>query len=282
MKKKHYTIFMFLSFLIGFSQVESEQKQQTRSPFLFNPQNLDQNSKDLSAIYKVMADYYKGVEKANTTLLDKVFHTDWFMRDTETQHIGSLHIESKQKFIQRVADHGPYHGYAKDRKFASIGLANDNIAFVRVNKTGATSFFLYKLDGEWILMDKLWATIDLDNTQRNGYEYSNVHELLHSYFEAVQNSNQKMLNQLLHSAWDKKILNHQNNYSIIDKKTWLKNLKTNPYPSDPIKLVSTDLYNGKLAIVRVDFTEESTTTFFICFKMNGQWTIAGERTTIGS
>ncbi|WP_420321610.1 nuclear transport factor 2 family protein [Flagellimonas sp.] len=249
--------------------------------YIFNQENLEGHAQDLSAIYDQMGKYYEGVERANISLLDEVFHKNWFMRDTDTPKEATLNVENKQKFIDRVRNHGPYLNYAKHRKFANTGLANGNLAFVRINKKSATSFFLFKLDGKWILMDKLWATMESQSADQNrSLDFFSVDRLVTEYFEAVKNSDSKTLEAILHSNWDKKTINADNHFKITDKNQFLQNLPVDKGNIPHTKLMSMDLYHGKLAIVRVDFTDESSTSFFVCFKLNGQWTIAGERSSI--
>ncbi len=268
-------------FIYGFAQNQTHKATNIQSPFIFDNNNLEQNAKDLSAIYSQMGKYYEGVEKANTALLEEVFHENWFMRDTETPLEATLNVENKQKFIRRVSNHGPYPGYAKDRKFTTIGLANDNIAFVRINKKSSTSFFLYKVDNEWIIIDKLWTPIPSANSSESqSSAYSQVEELLHGYFKALNHSNQESLNQILHKQWDRKIIDAKNKITIINKNTFLQNLKINQNLTSYDQLRAIDVYHGKLAIVRIDFTKNLTTSFLFLFKVDGKWKIAGERTTI--
>ena len=179
-----YTLLFLVSFS-GFSQNPNQQGNTDQSPYIFNSDNLIQHSKNLSEIYTQMAKYYEGVEKANLDLLDKVFHKNWFMRDTDTPEEATLNVENKQKFIRRVRDHGPYPGYAKYRAFTTVGVAYDNLAFVRINKKSSTSFFLFKLNGEWMLMDKLWATMEPSGSgQSSSSNFSAVDELMTNYFGA--------------------------------------------------------------------------------------------------
>ncbi|MGX1928799.1 nuclear transport factor 2 family protein [Flagellimonas sp. 2504JD4-2] len=275
-----YALFFLVS-CSGLSQSPNKQEDTDHPPYIFNSDNLKQHSKNLSEIYNQMAKYYEGVEKANLDLLDEVFHKNWFMRDTDTPEEATLNIENKQKFIKRVRDHGPYPGYAKHRAFTTIGFANDNLAFVRINKKSSTSFFLYKLNGEWMLMDKLWATMEPSSSgQRGSSNFSEVDELMTNYFKAVSREDQEALDKMLHPNWDKKVITIENKIEIIRKSDFLENIGTASKNADHTKLLSTDLYHQKLAIVRVDFPEDFTTSFLICFKINGQWTIAGERTTI--
>ncbi|MGW9685316.1 nuclear transport factor 2 family protein [Flagellimonas sp. 2504JD1-5] len=277
--KKEVLLFLFvLVTSFGFSQGENQTMQ---SAYIFDEAKLNQHSENLSAIYSVMSKYYKGVEYAKLNLLQEVFHSNWFMRDTDTPDEITLNVENKQKFIKRVHDHGPYPGYAKFREFASVGFANDNIAFVRINKKSTTSFFLYKLNGEWMLMDKLWATMEKSNSNQNrASDYVSVNQLVTQYFEAISNLDRDALNKLLHQNWDKKIIDNGNNMDIIQKNDLLKNLDPPLQDINHTQLLSTDLYHGKLAIVRVDSPDKFTTSFFICFKINGKWIIAGERTSI--
>ncbi|MEM9649680.1 MAG: nuclear transport factor 2 family protein [Bacteroidota bacterium] len=255
------------------------------SNFIFHPANVVQNTEDYAEIYSVMGKYYQGVEMAQPNLLDEVFHETWFMRDTDTPNTATLNIENKSTFIQRVQDHGPYPGYASDRVFATVGLANGNLAFVRVNKApsrSATSFILFKLNGQWILMDKVWANVrNTSQTEHRSLAYAETDSLLHSYFEALATSDVGKVSELLHDGWDKKHIVQHGQFETLSKTEFLKTIPNRQHQIDFNQLFSIELYHDNLAVGRVDFPSTKTTSFLTLFKINGGWKIASERSSSG-
>lgn len=281
------TIKMVLSllhfgFLIGHGQKSVTSKNEKQISYIFSEEHLDLHFKDLHAIHSKMADYYEGVERSNITLLDRVFSEDWCMRDTDTPNEATLNVESKQKFIERVAEHGPYPGYAENRKFTTVGLTDENLAFVRVNKKSSTSFFLYKIGGKWMITDKIWAHIRASSKEINrASDYAEIENILYRYFKALQSGSRNLLDEILDKDWDFKYLDSDNSLQIIGKNTFLTNLPSGDNYIDYNQLLSIDLYHGKLAIARVDDTTKKVTSFLIFFKVDGKWTLVAERASSG-
>lgn len=253
--------------------------------FIFHPDNIVQSTEDYTEIYSVMGKYYQGVEMAQLHLLDEVFHKTWVMRDTNTPNQALLNIEDKPTFIKRVQNHGPYPGYASERVFSTVGLANGNLAFVRINKApsrSATSFVLFKLNGKWILMDKVWADVrDTSQTVRRSLAYAATDSLLHSYFEALSTSDMGKVSELLHEGWDKKHLGQEGQLKTLSKAEFLKALAHYKEQVDFNQLFSIELYHDNLAVARVDFPSTRTTSFLTLFKIDGVWKIASERSSSG-
>ena len=273
--------------LVLFVPLHAQDKvPETLNPkFIFHPDNVVQNTADYAEIYSVMGKYYQGVEMAQPDLLDEVFHKTWFMRDTDTPNTATLNIENKPKFIKRVQDHGPYPGYASDRVFATVGLANGNLAFVRVNKApsrSATSFVLFKLNGKWTLMDKVWADVrEGSQTVHRSLAYTATESLLHSYFEALSTYNVEKVSGMLHAGWDKKYLNPKGQLKTISKTEFLKTIPGQQHQIDFNQLFAIELYHDNLAVARVDFPSTNSTSFFTLFKINGVWKITSERSSSG-
>lgn len=273
---------LLFGLVIGHAQESVTLKNKKQTSYIFSKEHLQRHFTNLDAIHSRMADYYEGVERANTSLLDMVFSEDWFMRDTDTPNMATLNVESKQMFIDRVGEHGPYPGYAENREFATIGFAGENFAFVRVNKKGSTSFFLYKIGGKWMIVDKIWAPIVVPSMETNrSSDYAEIETLLYRYFKAVQRGSRDLLKEILHKDWDLKYVDADNNLQILDKNTFLDNLPGSNNYLDYNQLLSIDLYHGKLAIARVDDTDKKVTSFLVFFKVDGKWTLAAERASNG-
>ncbi|MEX0315738.1 MAG: nuclear transport factor 2 family protein, partial [Allomuricauda sp.] len=181
-------------------------------------------------------------------------------------------------------DHGPYPGYASQRVFANTGIANNTLAFVRINKApsrSSTCFFLYKLSGDWIIMDKLWIPVRKSvQTTPQSAEYANIETLLNDYFKALANADIDILNALLHKEWDLKYLDSSGKLNVTSKKQYIAQIQGKHEHIDFSQLWSIDLYHDKLAVVLIDIPLNNTTSFLVIFKINGQWKIAGERKTV--
>lgn len=253
-----------------------------QSSFVFDKENLQRNSEDISAIYHIMGNYYEGVEKANSALLDKVFHESWFMRDTDVPEEGYLNVEDKSTFISRVRNHGPYEGYASHRVFANTGMVYKNLAFVRINKDSSrnsTCFFLFKINGDWNILDKIWVNPralykEAMPSQNN---YALIESLVQDYYEGCAFSNRPLLNELLHEQWDLKYLDNSGKLLIKTKNDLLLNLSSEHNYQDYSQLLSIDIYHDKLSIVRIDQPDKLMTSFLIIFKIKGKWYIVNER-----
>lgn len=255
-----------------------------KSPYIFTPEVHQQKAADIAAIYTTMAKYYEGVEKAETDLLDMVFHQEWLMKDTDNPEENVLNVEDKATFIKRVKNHGPYQGYAKERIFANVGIAYDNLAFIRVNKDlsrSSTCFFLFKIGGEWTIMDKFWrnrgkevAPIPLVKDS-----YRTIEQLINDYYHALANTDEKRLRTLLHDAWDLKYVQRDGSLHVETKETFLQQLTARSKTDhlDYSQLLAIDLYHDGLAVVRIDQPSKSETTYLTIFKVGTNWNIVNER-----
>jgi len=269
------TILLHL-FLITFSG----HSQDEAPKYIFDQRNLDQHAKDLSEIYASMAKYYEAVEIGNMEYLETVFHTDWTMRDTDTPDEATLNVEDKDRFYERVRNR-PLPGYAEGREFTTTSLANGHLAFMRINKKSSkssTSFMFFKINGEWIIMDKVW--VHTEEIAHTSEAYQAVEQLLDRYHRASYAADQNTLKELLHKQWDRKWLDAQGSYQRISKDDFINSLEKEA-SERPNKLRSIDMYYNKLAITRIDMPAKSSTSFIFLFKVNGQWVIAFERLSVG-
>ncbi|MEO1048997.1 MAG: nuclear transport factor 2 family protein [Bacteroidota bacterium] len=277
------TCCLFLSAVcIGYSQGHQADENNAKSPFIFDQHNLDQNIKDLSAIYAYMGKYYRAVEKAEVNLLDEVFHSGWFMRDTDTPKEATLNVENKATFIKRVKDHGPYPGYASERVFADVGMANDDLAFVRVNRAAtrsSTCFFLFKMANGWTIMDKLWVPVREAATTHASKAHSTIEEMLNGYFQALAQSDAKAISQMLHEDWNVKSIGSGGTFKTSSKTEFLESVQKQKQPIDHSQLLSINIYHEKLAVVRIDIPSKSATSYLILFKIGNEWKIVSERKT---
>ena len=254
------------------------------SSFIFLPESLTKNTEDLSAIYAAMAKYYEGVEKARPDLLDNVFHAQWLMRDTDSPNREHLNVEDKPAFIKRVSNHGPYPGYAQYRSIVNVGRAYDNLAFVRVNKDpsrSATSFFLFKVDGEWKITDKVWLNPRDEHVQAPLQQsaFTEVRKLIENYYKGLARADDVLISRLLHNDWELKYMKNDGSLTIENKEAYVEGLKTKPAEEyiDHSQLLSIELYHDGLAIVRVDQPAASIISYLTVFKVNGVWLIVSER-----
>lgn len=97
-----FQVLTLVFFLTAFSTRGLLKAQKMPAQFIFQPENHKKYAKDQSAIYQVMSKYYEAVERANIDLLKEVFHSDWFMRDTDTPKEATLNVENKATFIKRA------------------------------------------------------------------------------------------------------------------------------------------------------------------------------------
>lgn len=126
---------------------------------MFAPLAVAQTDDDLAQINKVIQQYYDGVTKGDYTILETIFNEHWHMKNLREADGKELLVEDKQTFIQRVMGR-PLPGYGDDRQINSIDVAYGRLALVRVDKpsTRTTTFFtLFKLEGRWLIVNKLWA-----------------------------------------------------------------------------------------------------------------------------
>lgn len=280
-----YLIFIF--FFTSITNVLNAQNNLMTKPvsYIFTPEILQQNQEDLSAIYNCMAKYYEGVERAKSELLDEVFFEDWLMKDTDSPHAVHLNVEDKATFIKRVKDHGPYPGYAQERVIADIRLSYEKLAFIRVNKDpsrSSTSFFLFKVNGEWKIMDKIWLNTRKENSHYipSKNSYATVESLIDNYFKALSNGDYVKLSDLLHQNWDLKYIDESNQLVIEKKEDFINRLSANSIEDhiDYSQLLSIDVYHDGLAVVRIDRPSQGETIYLTIFKVGGDaWKIVNER-----
>lgn len=265
------------SLLISFSG----HSQDEAPKYIFDQPNLEQHAQDLSAIYASMAKYYEAVEIGNVEYLESVFHVDWYMRDTDTPDEAILNVEDKNRFYERVRNR-PLPGYAEGREFTTTSLANGHLAFMRINKKSSkssTSFMFFKINGNWVIMDKVW--VNTEEIAHTSEEYQAVEQLLDRYHQASYAADRNTLKELLHEQWDRKWVDSQGSYQRISKDDFLNSLEKEASES-PNKLRSIDMYYNKLAIARIDLPAKASTSFLFLFKVNGKWVIAFERLSVGS
>lgn len=281
LNKLNLLLLCIIPFINGIAQIKDDEGKKKQSQYIFDSNNLKQNINDISSIYGILGMYYEGVERAKTSLLDKVFHPEWFMRDTDTPNEATLNVENKQEFMLRVDTHGLYPGYASDRTFSKIEMANNNLAYVKINKMpnkNSTVFFLFKEENEWIIMDKLWVNPQKPITTINHSKISSTIEgVLRDYYTALSIVDKKKLHGLLHENWNIKQTDSQQNIKTISKQKFINQLEANTYHSP---LFSIDFYHEKLVVARADFQNESITTFITLFKIDGKWKITSERKSI--
>ena len=255
---------------------------QTQMDYIFDKASLAQKSEDMKAIQSVMARYYEGVERAKGDLLEEVFHSAWYMRDNDSEDRIQHHGQNKRDFIDMVVKHGLYKGYAHARKIADLSFIYEHLAFVRVNKDpsrSSTSFFLYKIEGRWWLMDKLWVYPRevAEGLPTHQSSYQEVEKLIRQYYEAVSANDQNKLEKVLHESWDLKYLENRA-LSIMKRKEFLKTLDDSGGKTiDYSQLMSIDLYHDQLAIARLDLPQSGMTACLIMFKAENGWQIMAER-----
>ncbi len=250
-------------------------------PFVFSKGEIIKNTNNYTDIHAVMAKYYEGVEKANLGLLGTVFHPDWLMKDTDTPNANYLNVEDKSTFIKRVQNHGPYNSYAQSRDVVNISIAYDELALVRVNKDpsrNSTIFFLFKIVGNWIIMDKVFMNPREEYNQapaiRNSF--NEIEQLIKKYYEAAALGNKETLSELLHEKWDLKYLTKEGKLYIENKDNFLTRVSANKY-IDYSLLLSIEIYHDGLAVARMDMASFQKTDFIILLKINGIWKIVTER-----
>jgi len=252
-------------------------------PFIFSREALSVRTRDLREIYSAIAAYYEGVELARTELLEAVFHDSWLMKDTDNPGARSLNVEDKRTFLERVSRHGPYAGYAEDRRVAAISLAYDDLAFVRVDKDSsrsATCFFLFRAGGAWKIVDKAWVNPreDYADASADPRSLSAAARLVEEYFRSVSNRDLESLDALLHRSWDLKYL-ADDRVRAVTKDLYLEQVgavKKGAYV-DLTRLLSVETHQDGMAVVRVDLPRGRETIFLVLFEVGKVWQIASER-----
>ncbi len=249
----------------------------------FDQDSIEKNIVNLQDIYVAMAAYYEAVEFSRTQLLDEVFHKDWLMKDTDNPGAQFLNVEDKRAFIKRVADHGPYPDYGKDRMIVNIETAYNQLAFVRVNKDSScssTCFFLFKTDGNWQIVDKIWVNprSEFNNDTGSKESMQVVIQLVKDYVKAIQEWDKEVLNALLHEKWDLKYI-MDGNLNIVAKQEYLcmPDIYRQKKCIDFSRLLSVDIYQDSMAIIRIDRPDERETIFLAFFKIDNEWRIVNER-----
>lgn len=114
---------------------------------------------DHAQITSVIQQYYDAVTAGDPTTLEAIFHEGWHMKNLQEEDGKILLVEDKPTFVERL-QRGPLPGYGDDRHITSIDAAYERLAIVRVDKPSSrsTTFFtLFKLDGEWVIVNKLCA-----------------------------------------------------------------------------------------------------------------------------
>jgi|GEM_PF-3020861 len=247
------------------------------STLVYDTQNQNARQQELNEIYFELGKYYQGVEEARLDLLAEVFHESWFMRDDDTEE-GQLNVESKSEFINRVRNHGSYPGYATHRIFATVSLVNENLAFVQVDKTtsgNSTNFFLIKQQEQWYLLDKLWVTAS--NQQAHQADaYTAISTLVQRYLQAVKDGDRHTLSQFMHHKWNLIQINTQ---GVLQKATLGEFFEGNASRYTNASTNSINIFQNKLAIVRLDWDKKRQSSFLIFYKIKGQWLLACERSS---
>ena len=256
------------------------QAQEINPTYIFETDYIDKKLHDQKSILDRMAMYYEGVEKAEISMLESVFHNTWVMRDSDTPNEQTLNVENKTTFLKRVRDHGPYPGYAEDRVFANIGMANEHLAFVRINKASSRSstyFFLFKVEDEWVIMDKIWANTNTSAERYHSSTNSTAEKTIKKYYDALEEGNRNELDHILHDDWDLKAIDQHQILQMTSKSELISNHDHFPPSADYGNLISMDVYYNKLCIARLDLPAHHTTVFLTLFKIGPDWKIVCER-----
>jgi hypothetical protein len=254
-------------------------------PFIFQPDIQRIHSEDATAIHAVMARYYQGVEEARVDVLDEVFHPDWLMKDTDTPGALTLNVEGKAEFIKRVSDHGPYPGYAAGRRVVAVSTAHDRLACVRVDKTesrSSTVFVFFKLGGAWVIMDKVWVNPQpaADVPRPIAPVLEAVSSRLDGYFRALADDDRVAIGALLHERFELKSIGSggfvgQNRVEALDGRL------APSTPADSSQLVSIDVFQESMAVIRIDLPADEETRFMVMLRVGGVWQIVLERRSQG-
>ncbi|MDN5202458.1 nuclear transport factor 2 family protein [Fulvivirgaceae bacterium BMA10] len=283
----HSIVWCYLLFTIGcdtpMSQTITKPKTM-ESSYIFQKEIQNKYLESLTGIYDVMGNYYQGVEKAELHLLKEVFHNEWLMKDTDNPGATTLNVEGKAAFLKRVADHGPYQDYAKERVIADIGFAYDDLCFVRVNKDpsrNSTSFFLFKIGDSWKIMDKIWVNPRKQHREPSQLKssFAEVETLINNYYEALSRNDVNLLSVLIHEDWDLKYQDASGILQVVNKHDFLQTFRSDTHHQfmDFSQLPSIEIYHDQLAIARIDQPDKYETTYLVIFKVNGQWYVTNER-----
>lgn len=248
--------------------------------FIFLPDIQRRHSEDAAAIHAVMARYYQGVEEARVDLLEEVFHAAWLMKDTDTPGAVTLNVEGKAAFIERVRGHGPYPGYAAGRRVVVVSNAHDRLACVRVDKTesgSSTVFVLVKIEGVWTILDKIWVNPRpaADALRPIAPVLEAVSSCLDGYFRALAAEDRGATEALLHELWEVKSVGG----GIIcqDRKQILEGRLAPAAPADPSQLVSIDVFQETMAVIRIDVPAREETRFMVLLRVGDRWQFVLER-----
>ena len=250
-------------------------------PFIFEPDIQRIHSEDAAAIHAVMARYYQGVEEARADLLDEVFHPDWLMKDTDTPGAAALNVEGKAAFIDRVRGHGPYPGYAAGRRVVTVSGAHDRLACVRVDKTesrSSTVFIFFKVGGVWAIMDKIWVhpRPTGDNPTPIAPALTAVATRIDDCFRALASADGGALEALFHERWEMKSLGgggitEYGRAHLLDERFELAG------HADHSQLASIDVFQGNMAVIRIDLPAREETRFMIMLRVGDLWQFVLER-----
>nr|WP_299384187.1 nuclear transport factor 2 family protein [Allomuricauda sp.] len=246
-----------LLIFICFFSAQVFAQQAGNKDFIFDPAITQQYRTSFDEIIAVMANYYEGVEYSDREKLTAAFHGSWQMRDNDGTDNNFIHIEDKQTFIERVENHGNYEDYASQRKIGALEVIHDQLAFVRIDKSptrSATLFFLAKMNGVWMIIDKLWVY------QEENYNALPTNELLTS----IQNFYD---GQGMDKDFDSRLVS-DGSYEI-EVQSQLADHST--------KLVSILGVYDRLAVVRTDYPLLNTTAYIVLFRLDSGWTVACER-----
>ncbi len=253
--------------------------------FIFQPDIQRIHSEDAAAIHAVMARYYQGVEEARADLLDEVFHPSWLMKDTDTPGAVTLNVEGKAEFIKRVSDHGPYPGYAAGRRVVAVSTAHDRLACVRVDKTesrSSTVFVFFKLGGDWVIMDKVWVNprSAADVTRPIAPVLQAVSSRLDGYLRALAGKDRGAIQALLHERFEMKSVG-SNGFVGHSLEAALQGHLASSWTADSSQLVSIDVFQESMAVIRIDLPADEETRFIVMLRIDGAWQIVLERRSQG-
>ncbi len=250
-------------------------------PFIFLPAIQRVHSEDAAAIHAVMARYYQGVEEARVDLLEEVFHPAWLMKDTDTPGAATLNVENKAAFIERVRGHGPYPGYAAGRRVVTVSAAHDRLATVRVDKNescSSTVFMLCKVGGTWSIMDKSWVPPGsvAEVSRPIGPGLVAVPSRVDDYFRATGGADRPSLETLLHERWEMKSIGGDG--ILVHNLEQVLDGRIEPSDSaDPSQLVSIEIFQEKMAVIRVDLPAREETRFMVMLRVGDPWQFVLER-----
>ncbi len=250
-------------------------------PFIFQTDIQRVHSEDAAAIHSVMARYYQGVEEARVDLLAEVFHPDWLMKDTDTPGAATLNVEDKAAFIERVRGHGPYPGYAAGRRVVTVSAAHDRLASVRVDKNescSSTVFMFCKVGSTWSIMDKVWVNPRLPGVVPRPMApvLEAVSTRFDDYFRALASVDRSSLETLLHERWEMKSIG-RDGIIVHDIEEVLDGRIEPSGSTDHSQLVSIEIFQEKMAVIRVDLPAREETRFMVMLRVGDPWQFVLER-----